>query len=846
MTMRISTYFIYRAAVTVIVFMMTVAAVAVPALQKWTTRSLQDGTSIKVKLVGDEYGHWYQDELGQMLSENADGTLSYLSAAEKSEKISTRRQLCSKENAARTKRLNTFRNLNINASKGKTSSIQSFKPITGNRRGLVVLVEFPNRKFNTPNAQEVFFRRFNEEGYNQDNLIGSVHDYFYDQSYGKFDIEFDVVGPVTVSKNYNYYGQNDYNGNDSHPAEIIPEVVDLVRYKVDFSQYDWDNDDEVDQILVIYAGTGEHISGIKDEIWAHESMLENWSISKPRANRKYINTYAMTNELVNADGTLDGIGTACHEFTHCLGFPDFYNTENSTDTGLYGWSLLCSGNYNGPKSCGEVPAPYTSYERWMAGWLEPEELTSPCTIHDMKPLNDAPDAYIIYNDGNRNEYFMLENRQPLKWDSYTTCRNDGSGRGMLILHVDYNASLWEANMVNNDPAHQRMTYVSANNNYGKNYDNIPGQLFPGTTGNSSFTDTSSSAASTFNKNSNGKYLLSKPLTGIIESNGFVSFCFMGGYERPVAIEPLAIGKDSFTAAWEPVVGAISYTLAVEPKVNGSYQANNTTTNNVLLSENFAKITTTTATDITAKINSFTNISGWTGQKLYGENGTLRIGTSSTDGMLVTAPFKPTSGKITVAFKAKRYSTKDGSDLLVYLTAPSSYSKYADDDGRFFVNDVTLSTEWQDYVMHFDINSLCSLYFEGTKRVYFDDIRVFDGDLTEAEVNNTNSAASASAGESLTLSSDGGITVTGINATNYSLTGLDNSTYRYRVKALTPDGYTDWSDYIEVHLSSTDINVQPQSGISSNAIYSVTGQYLGTDISRLASGIYIVNGRKFRK
>ena len=100
---------------------------------------------------------------------------------------------------------------------------------------------------------------FNKEGYNNYGNNGSVHDYFYKQSYGKFDLEFDVVGPVTVSKNMASYGANDVYGNDVDPAGMIKEACELAyaQEKLDMTQYDWDGDGAADQVYVIYAGYGE-------------------------------------------------------------------------------------------------------------------------------------------------------------------------------------------------------------------------------------------------------------------------------------------------------------------------------------------------------------------------------------------------------------------------------------------------------------------------------------------------------------------------------------------------------------------------------------------------------------
>ncbi len=62
-------------------------------------------------------------------------------------------------------------------------------------------------------------------------------------------------------------------------------------------------------------------------------------------------------------------------------------------------------------------------------------------------------AYIIYNDDNPNEYFLLENRSRTGWDAGLP------GKGLLILHVDYDWSTWNNNSPNDNPNHQRMTWI---------------------------------------------------------------------------------------------------------------------------------------------------------------------------------------------------------------------------------------------------------------------------------------------------------------------------------------------------------------------------------------------------
>ena len=75
-----------------------------------------------------------------------------------------------------------------------------------------------------------------------------------------------------------------------------------------------------------------------------------------------IDKYAVFNELSGSNtNNIDGIGTVCHEFSHCLGLPDFYETTYTY--GYYGmgsWSLMCSGSYNND---GYTPIGYSAYEK---------------------------------------------------------------------------------------------------------------------------------------------------------------------------------------------------------------------------------------------------------------------------------------------------------------------------------------------------------------------------------------------------------------------------------------------------------------------------------------------------
>lgn len=536
-----------------IMYLMAISVFCMPAKRVWRIVTLADGTTIEVMTVGDEHGHWLVDRKGKALRiEN--GEIEYIANEQMSNIKALRTERIVKSNARRMERIKRTRVLSKNAKKAKqevlnakTSSARKTSEKTtsfiGQKRGLVILVNYSDLSFKKTNTLELFNRRFNEVGYSDNGYIGSVHDYFLDQSYGLFDLEFDVVGPVTVSKPYSYYGANDKDGNDKHAASMVIEAIKLADDNgIDFSIYDWDGDGEVDQVFVIYCGTGEAASYKENDIWPHE-----WSLSEARQYNDgtgaltldgvKIDTYAVSCELANSS-TIDGIGCACHEFSHCLGYADLYDIDYSGGQGMMYWDLLDGGSYNGPDNNGEIPAAYTSFERWWAGWLEPEILDSPQTITNMPAINDTAVAYKIINDAHPDEYYLLENRQAKKWDLYTGGKGDGSVHGMMILHVDYNEKEWTENAPNDDPNHQRMTFFPASNSYGTktkrsgeyywsaSFSQCQGHPFPGTKENTSFTDSTKPAATLYNKNTDGRYFMGKPITDIKEENGLISFSFM--------------------------------------------------------------------------------------------------------------------------------------------------------------------------------------------------------------------------------------------------------------------------------------------------------------------------------
>lgn len=442
----------------------------------------------------------------------------------------------------------------------RTSNMAQRQKYVGSKKGLVILVNFANLEMTSNSAHRDFDNLFNLQGYSENNSVGSVHDYFYDQSYGKFDLRFDVVGPVTLSYNYGYYGSNsEINGTDQNVREMLLEACHLVDEQVNFKDYDWDGDGEVDQVFVIYAGYGEHAGAPSNTIWPHKSSLGNRAITLDGVK---INTYACSSELNGNYGqVMSGIGTPCHEFSHCLGLPDLYDTDYSGAFGMSYWDVMNSGSHSGPKNNGEVPYGYSAYERWFAGWLEMKEISSTQHIEALPNLEETPEAYIIYNEGNKNEYYILENHQPSKWFKYV--RNYTDIHGLMVTHVDYDQRAWANNLVNPNTKHQRMSIIPADNSYGETELELRGDLFPGSKNIQWLTNDShiNVGGQLFNENTDGSYRMNSMIGNVSEnSDGSISMdvVFSEDIPTPVVKDITEIDDKGYTLSWEAVPNAEYY------------------------------------------------------------------------------------------------------------------------------------------------------------------------------------------------------------------------------------------------------------------------------------------------
>ncbi|WP_302950413.1 M6 family metalloprotease domain-containing protein [Leyella stercorea] len=506
------------------------AANAVPAKKLQKVITLTNGTQVSVELRGDEYLSWWEGTDGTAYRATADeNVFEAFDLEAQKPAAAARRARAEQGRVARLARVKNSLKGADDKMRGLGGDHITYK---GVKKGLVVLVDFKNKKFADGHDLEYYKNVINGKDFSdeEEGYVGSVRDYFLAQSNGQFELDFDVVGPVTMSKNSGYYGGDGAYQKDEKVYEMIKEACDGIQDKVNLKDYDWDGDGEADQVFFLYAGLGQASGGSPGTIWPHESELRYWPCGVLSYSTGKINTYACANELQpETQGSSRyisaGIGTICHEFSHCLGFADMYDTTGGGGYGMSVFDVMDQGSYNGN---GFVPCNYTAFERIYAGWVEPIELIDPATVKDMKSVSDYGRPFIMYNYKNTNEYFLLENRQNTGWDKGLYGSN-----GLLIVHVNYVPSRWANNSVNSSAEKiQCCTVVNADGSRDNTQYSLQGDLYPyevkGVTMNDEFTDESEPAAKLYTKNSDNSYALGIPITQIKRSKGSISFLVCGG------------------------------------------------------------------------------------------------------------------------------------------------------------------------------------------------------------------------------------------------------------------------------------------------------------------------------
>ena len=450
--------------------LLCLVARAVPADPTPSKVTQPDGTTLTVTLHGDEFLNYLTTLDGYTVVKNEAGYFTYArldgnrlvasdriardnrTAADKAYLAAVPKGLKSNAMVERGTRLLSHRNdLLRGIGHGGHMDYSKF-------RGLIILINYTDRKFEdyvpsnyTPlGFYEDMINGHDYQGFTlpagtKVECMGSVRDYYYDNSFQQFDPHFDILGPVDVP----------FACTDAHQFNcdsIFFAALEALDPDVDFSQYDTDEDGTADMVFFLVAGHGsDYSANNRDYLWPH---MKDFAES-PVLDGVNFRLYACSTNMIGEENgyyinynNVAGIGTICHEFSHCLGLPDFYDADAGGSGGVntmhpMTWSIMASGFKN---NNGRNPAGYSLFERYALGFAQLTLIEGEGTI-SVPALEKSNTGYRM-NTANEGEYFIIENRQRVKWDKNL------AGPGMLIWRVDStNVEVWENNLVNSNPNH---------------------------------------------------------------------------------------------------------------------------------------------------------------------------------------------------------------------------------------------------------------------------------------------------------------------------------------------------------------------------------------------------------
>ena len=491
---------------------------AVPAKPVPFTHVQSDGTTVTLVMRGGEFNHSLMTLDGLTVARALNGDYCYTASGSLSD---VRAHDEGNRGIEETAFITAYRNqmtlgAGVSRSPRRTDENTSPQvPTMGSPRIPIILVNYTDVMFIDENPVATFQNQFNGMEY-------SCLHYFESQSRGRFSPQFDILGPVDLPQTRQYYGGNVYRYGQEVDQQLGTMIYDACTglTGVDFSDYDNDGDGYVDVVVVLFAGVGEAQAWrtVPESVWPCQWDMQeslDWGCSTVgpfQLNGVTIDKYAVFNELEGSSNTsrnIDGVGTFCHEFGHCLGLPDFYPTNGGGAYGMSTWDIMDIGCYlnNAYRPCG-----YSSYERHFMGWLD---LIDPVenTCYTMAPLNSDDGAAVkITNEANPDEYYLLEYRVKSGWDEYL------SAEGIMILHVDYDKIAWDNNTPNNDRNHPRMSLIPADNVLSSNTN--WSDLWP-LDGLDSLTNNSTPAAVVYTGG-----FMNQPITSMNVQDGVASFWYM--------------------------------------------------------------------------------------------------------------------------------------------------------------------------------------------------------------------------------------------------------------------------------------------------------------------------------
>jgi M6 family metalloprotease-like protein len=274
---------------------------------------------------------------------------------------------------------------------------------------------------------------FNESGYKVDGAVGSVRDYYLENSYNTVAVESLIVGWVRLPQNEAWYGDNDneVDGEKRLRQMALDALAAADGAGFDFAAGDGDGNGFADIVHIIGSGHSEAWSGNPSTgIWPRHWWFENGYVLWDGIGIYNFSVSSALRGAASQGSSLCRIGEICHELGHQFGLPDLYDLGGQTQ-GVGTWCCMSHGSWgalSGATGDGRQPVHFSAHCKRMLGFVKPRVLHAEGQV-DLPAVETHPEIHLIQDGSNSvHEHFLVENRQPVGFDSQLPA-------GLLIWHV---------------------------------------------------------------------------------------------------------------------------------------------------------------------------------------------------------------------------------------------------------------------------------------------------------------------------------------------------------------------------------------------------------------------------
>lgn len=299
-------------------------------------------------------------------------------------------------------------------------------------RILVICVDFPDLPAQK-SITDIHNRFFSNTG-------NSLRNYYKEVSYNQYIPEGLVYGWYRMPRSITYYTNDGIGGcygfgiYPHNLRKLFEDIINIIKNdpNIDWSYIDNNNDNIIDYIAIVHSGPEAAATGNCNNIWASAWGLQYniGTTGKTTIGSTGWNVL-FTSEYISRSSEIPRIGVDVHEFGHLLDLPDLYDYDCGSGSGFCSsgvgyYSLMSAGSWT---NNGITPTHLDAWSKYKLGFTT-------ATINPQGPVSiikaETDNNIIKYTTTDYNEYFLIENRQKISYDTYLPAH------GLYMWHINEN------------------------------------------------------------------------------------------------------------------------------------------------------------------------------------------------------------------------------------------------------------------------------------------------------------------------------------------------------------------------------------------------------------------------